>query len=172
MNPHAPDHALIPAAIDVLAATPAVMRELLAPLPDALVAVPGDGGWSARDVVAHLAVRQQVAIVGRVRAVLERPGAPFPPVPESLMDVTPYRSRPLGELLAQFENGRAEAVALLRGLTPEQLERQGAHAGVGSVTLAELIHHLAFHDLLHIAQAAQLALGPLDVRRGAMRAFR
>jgi hypothetical protein len=172
MNPHAPDHALIPAAVDVLAATPAVMRELLAPLPDALVAAPGEGGWSARDVVAHLAARQQAAIVGRVSAVLERPGAPFPPVPESLMDVAPYRSRPLGELLAQFEEGRADAVALLRRLTPQQLEHGGIHAGVGEVTLAELIHHLAFHDLVHIAQAAQLALAPLDARRGAMRAFR
>jgi uncharacterized protein (TIGR03083 family) len=166
------EHALIPGAIAVLASTPSVMRELLSPLPDALLEAPGEGGWSARDVVAHLYSRQRIAIVGRISAVLERQGSAMPGVPPSLMDLRPYRSRPFSELLAQFEEGRAEAVAVLRGVTPEQLDWRGVHEGVGELTIAEVIHHLAFHDLLHVSQAAQLALSPLEPLRGAMRVFR
>lgn len=167
-----PEHPLIPAAIEVLASTPAVMRAMLAPLPANLVEQPGEGGWSARDVVAHLASRQNIAIAGRINAVLEQPGATMPGVPESLMDVTQYRSKPFPALLSEFEDGRVEAVALVRSLTPEQLDWRGVHQGVGELSIAEVIHHLAFHDLLHVSQAAQLALSPLEPLRGAMRVFR
>jgi hypothetical protein len=88
------------------------------------------------------------------------------------MDVKPYRSRALAELLSDFERGRAEAVALLRALTPDQLALRGVHPGVGELTIAEVIHHVAFHDLLHVSQAAQLAMSPLEPLRGAMRVFR
>jgi len=167
-----PDHPLIPGAIEVLASTPAVMRAMLAPLPASLIEQPGKGGWSARDVVAHLASRQSIAIAGRINAVLAQPGATMPGVPESLMDVAQYRSQPFAELLSEFEEGRAEAVALLRNVTPDQLDRRGLHHGVGELTIAEVIHHLAFHDLVHVSQAAQLALSPLEPLRGAMRVFR
>jgi hypothetical protein len=167
-----PDHPLIPAAIEVLASTPAVMRAMLAPLPAGLIEQPDRGGWSARDVVAHLAARQRIAITGRISAVLEQPGATMPGVPESLMDVKPYRSRPLEVLLSEGERGRAEAVAQLRSLTPDQHYLRGIHSGVGELSVAEVIHHVAFHDLLHVSQAAQLALAPLEPLRGAMRAFR
>jgi hypothetical protein len=167
-----PDHAFVPGAIEVLASTPVVMRAMLAPLPATLVEQPGKGGWSARDVVAHLASRQSISITGRINAVLEQQGATMPGVPESLMDVKPYRSRPFAELLAEFEDGRADAVILLRRLTPDQLDWRGVHHGVGELTIAEVIHHVAFHDLLHVSQAAQLALSPLEPLRGAMRVFR
>jgi len=166
------DYALIPAAIEVLASTPAVMRAMLAPLPQGLIEQPGKEGWSARDVVAHLASRQRIAIIGRINAVLEQPGATMPGVPESLMDVVQYRSQPFAELLSEFEDGRTEAVALLRTVTSDQLDWRGVHHGVGELTIAEVIHHLAFHDLLHVSQAAQLASSPLEPLRGAMRVFR
>jgi hypothetical protein len=163
---------LIEAAIEVLASTPAVMRAMLAPLPDKLVAAQGEGGWSARDVVAHLSARQAHSITGRVRAIIERPGGAIPPVPDGLMDVTPFRAQPLAELLHDFDQGRANAVAVLREVRPEQLEVRGVLAGVGELSIADVIHHTAFHDLVHIAQAAQLAAGPLEPLRGAMRQFR
>jgi hypothetical protein len=165
-------HALVPAAIDVLASAPAVLRAMIAPLPDELLSAAGAEGWCARDVVAHLAARQRAAIIDRVTSILEHPGAPIPEVPQRLMDVTPYRAHPLFELLEEFEEGRKDAVALLRGLSDEQLKLRGVHAGIGEISIADLIHHLAFHDLLHVAQAAQLAGEPLEALRGAMRAFR
>jgi hypothetical protein len=166
------DRMLIQSAIAVLASTPSAMRAMLAPLPDDLVAAPGPEGWSARDVVAHLAARQQPAIVGRISAVLAQPGAAIPNVPDDLMEVEPYRARPLGDLFDEFAKGRAEAVALVERVTPEQLTWRGVHSSVGEISIADVIHHVAYHDLVHIAQAAKLAYGPLEPLRGAMRVFR
>jgi hypothetical protein len=166
------EHPLIPSAIAVLASTPAVMRAMLEPLPDALIGAPGEGGWSARDVVAHLSSRQQIAISGRINAVLEQQGSTMPGVPESLMDVAPYRSRAFAELLSEFEVARAECVEVVRRVTPEQLAWRGVHTGVGELSIADVIHHVAYHDLVHISQAAQLAMMPLEPLRGAMRVFR
>jgi hypothetical protein len=166
------ERSTIAGAIAVLASTPGVMRQMLAALPDDLVATPGREGWSARDVVAHSCARQGPAIVGRIQAILAADGAAIPDVPDDLMDVAPYRARPLEELLADFERGRAEAVATVESVTPAQLGRRGIHSGVGELTIAEIIHHVAYHDLVHITQAARLAGAPLERLRGAMRVFR
>jgi hypothetical protein len=109
---------LITSAINVLAATPAVMREMLAPLPDEVVAAPGAGGWSARDVVAHLSLRQRAAIIGRVSAILANPNGTIPDVPEGLMSPASLRDLPFEVVMQEFEQGRVDedlARARLRG---------------------------------------------------------
>jgi hypothetical protein len=163
---------LIESAIATLTATPSTLCAMLTPLPDDLVAAPGKEDWSARDVVAHLSARQRPAIIGRVSAILAERGAPIPDIPDSLMEVEPYRERPLDALFDEFDAGRHEAVALLRTVTPEQLAWRGVHSGVGEISIADVIHHVAYHDLIHIAQAARLASAPLEPLRGAMRPFR
>lgn len=160
---------LIAPAIAVLASTPSVMREMLAPLPDELRAAPGDAGWSARDVVAHLQLRQRPAIVGRIEAILADPGGAIPDVPP---DDIRSAALPFDELIRAFADGRAECVELLRRLTAEQLLLSGVHSEVGDISIADVVHHVAYHDLVHIAQAAQLAAAPLEPLRGALRAFR
>jgi hypothetical protein len=167
-----PQRSLASEAIAVLASTPAVMRQMLSPLPDALVAAPGTEGWSARDVAAHLMARQQPAIVGRIEAILATDGAKIPDVPDDLVKVALYRARPLDDLLREFQDGRAKAVALLGTITPEQLQRRGVHSNVGELSIADIIHHVAYHDLVHVAQAARLVSAPLEPLRGAMRVFR
>jgi hypothetical protein len=163
---------LIEPAIAVLSSTPSVMRAMLGPLSDELIAAPGADGWSARDVVAHLFQRQRPAIYGRVSAILEQPGGPIPDVPQNLMDPQPLRSKPFADLLAEFEEGRRACIELLRAVTPEQLTLRGVHSSIGELSIADVIHHTAFHDLVHIAQAAELAGAPLEPLRGAMRQFR
>lgn len=161
---------LIAPAIGVLLSTPSVMREMLAPLPDELRAAPGAAGWSARDVVAHLQLRQRPAIVGRIEAILADPGGAIPDVPPD--DMRSAAALPFDELIGAFADGRAECVELLRRLTAEQLLLSGVHSEVGDISIADVVHHVAYHDLVHIAQAAQLAAAPLELLRGALRAFR
>jgi hypothetical protein len=163
---------LIPSAIPALASTPSVMRAMLAPLPDDLIAAPGREGWSARDVVAHLAARQGPAIVGRISAMLAEDGAAIPNVPDDLMEVEPYRALPLDALLREFAEGREAAVATLRTVTPDQYSRTGIHSEVGLLTIADVIHHVAYHDLVHVSQAARLVSRPLERLRGALRVYR
>jgi hypothetical protein len=161
---------LIAPAIHVLASTPSVMRAMLAPLSDELIAAPDADGWSARDVVAHLMQRQEPAIAGRIRAILAHPGGPIPPVPDDRLDEA--RSQPFEKVLAEFEQGRAPCIALLRTIPQDQLSLRGLHSELGELSIADVIHHTAYHDLVHIAQAAELTGAPLEPLRGAMRRFR
>jgi len=69
----------------------------------------------------------------------------------------------------RFENSaRGEAMEMVRGLEPEQLGRTGRHEVAGTITIEGILHHVAYHDLLHIAQIAKLLSLPLDARRGGM----
>jgi hypothetical protein len=162
---------LIEPAITVLAATPSVMRTMLAGLPEELITAEDADGWSARDGVAHLASRQEPAITGRIQAILAQPGGPVPDVPAALMDVTQFRTTQFDDLFREYEEGRAKAVALLRHVKPDQLSLSGVHSMLGELSVAEVIHHTAYHDLVHIAQAAQLLARPLEPLRGPMRRF-
>ena len=164
---------LLPAALDVFASTPSTLRALLARLPEEAISAPGAEGWSAKDVVAHLVSLYGPTLVGRVRPILEHDEPPLPNADEAaILEASGLRRKPLAELLDELERQRVEAVAWLRGLSDEQLRRVGIHSAAGRVTVADLIHHKAWHDLLHIEQVCRLIAGPLDERRGAMRVFR
>ena len=160
------------AALEVLATTPAVLRAMLGRLPEAAVSAPGAEGWSPKDVVAHLATRQRPAVIGRVGAILVRPGAILPDVPEEAsLAESGLRARPIDEVLEMFAELRAEAMTLLRSIEPAQLDLHGMHEVAGEVSVAEIINHLAYHDLLHVEQVARLLYVPIDLQRGAMRMF-
>lgn len=46
--------AIGPTALAILTSTPAVLRVMLVPLPDAAPLAPLDEGWRVRDAVAHI----------------------------------------------------------------------------------------------------------------------
>ena len=62
-------------------------------------------------------------------------------------------------------------MTMLRALTPDDLTRPGQHSVAGEVRIADIVHHIAYHDLLHIGQVAGLLAAPIEQRRGAMRMF-
>ena len=53
----------------------------------------------------------------------------------------------------------------------QQLARTGRHSTSGPLTAAEIIHHKAWHDLLHVQQICRMLAIPLDAGSGAMRQF-
>jgi hypothetical protein len=148
--------ALEPGTIDVLESTPNVLAALLMPLPTAIVQRPGPEGWSAKDVVAHLFARHDDALVGRVRLMLET-------------GLEAHRGRALPEMIDDFRRRRAEAADWLRSLSAEQIARRGQHEVAGVVAIKDILHHLAYHDLLHLGQCARLVYAPYEAGRGAMR---
>jgi hypothetical protein len=164
---------LLPVALGVFASTPATLRALLGGLPEVAVSTPGEEGWSAKDVVAHLVSLHGPTLVDRITPILERDEPPIANADEeAILESSGLRGKPLAELLDRLERNRNEAVAWLGGLSDEQLRRAGIHSSVGRITVADLVHHKAWHDLLHIEQACRLIATPLDERRGAMRVFR
>src|SRR6185295_5591059 len=61
-----------------------------------------------------------------------------------------YNSEQPGVALAAFQTARRANVEKLRGLTEEQLRREGTLEGVGSVTLRRLAEMMREHDEGHL----------------------
>jgi uncharacterized damage-inducible protein DinB len=164
------EHGLAPGTLAVLRATPAVFEALFAGQPDAALERRGVEGWSAKDVLAHLVSMQPLTLVARVRAIVEEDMPSLPDIDEQeTLAQSGLRDRPAAELIAQFVKERAMAMVFLDGLSPDQLRRRGRHQVAGEISAADAVHHMAYHDLLHIAQAANLLAEPIEQSRGAMR---
>jgi hypothetical protein len=161
---------LHPLVFETLERTPAVVRAMLAGLPDAVVEAPDAEGWSAKDVVAHLLSIHYAANVQRVRLMLDNDDPVIPAVDElATLEASGMRAWPLERLLDEYGPARAEALAWLRPLTDAQCARTGRHAVAGTITIADVLHHVAWHDQTHVRQIATLLAAPLEQRRGAMR---
>lgn len=163
---------LIEPAIAVLASTPATLRAMLVDLPNNILESTGGEGWAARDVVAHLSLRQRPAIIGRIEAIMANPGGPIPGVPNDTAKQAELRLHDFDDLFRGFDTERQSIIAFLRNLRPGDMNLAGVHSEVGSISVADVIHHVAYHDLVHIAQAAELVAAPIEKLRGGLRAFR
>ena len=162
----------ISAALGVYASTPATLRALLGGLPEAIMSVPADEGWSVHDVVVHLTSLDPFSMVGRVRAILDEDDPVIPDLDEQdVLEGSGLQSKPLAEVLDQMARQRGDALVWLRELTPEQLARTGRHSAAGPLSAADIIHHKAWHDLLHVRQICTMLSGPLDAGSGAMRKY-
>jgi hypothetical protein len=160
---------LAQSTIEVLESTPQTLRALLSSLPEEVATQPGDEGWSARDVLAHLISVQQPALVERVRLIVENDHPLIPNVDEeAVLASSGLRERRMSELLDLFAQERAEAVAWVRGLPAGSLAKGGQHEIAGLITAADQLNHFAYHDLLHIRQIVGLLIPRLERSRGAM----
>lgn len=88
---------------------------------------------------------------------------------EGLAKERSYATSDAAAALATFRRARNETLALVRSLTPEQLNRTAIFEGYGKVSLRSLIHYLCSHDQQHLA-GLQWLLGklhalPADERR-------
>ncbi|NNF29003.1 MAG: DinB family protein [Gemmatimonadetes bacterium] len=144
-------------------------REILARVPDTLVALLGDlpDGWvrsdegpdtfSSFDVVAHLADLESTDWVSRIRVILEGGEKPFEPV-----DRFAFREwsegLPLEDVLAVFGERRQENLRTVDSLLGEapDFSRPGLHPALGPVDLGQLISAWVVHDLTHVAQIARV----------------
>jgi len=81
--------------------------------------------------------------------------------PEAWAASLHYRQRPWQEALALFRALRRGNLELLAAFPPQAWERAGRHPRWGACTVAQVVLHLADHDLLHLEQVRQLrrALG-------------
>jgi hypothetical protein len=80
---------------------------------------------------------------------------------EALARERSYATSDANAALAAFRAARAQTVALLLKLQPEQLARTAVFEGYGSVTVRSLIHFLCSHDQQHLA-GLQWLLGKMQ----------
>ncbi len=143
----------------ILRRTPAVLGTLLNDLPTAWTsATEGPGTWSPFDVVGHLIHAERADWVPRVEHLLQYGDrVPFPPFDREAMFAA-SEGRSLRELLATFEELRADSLVRLDALqlTPADLAREGRHPEFGIVTLGQHLSTWVVHDLSHLSQVVRV----------------
>ncbi len=75
-----------------------------------------------------------------------------------------YASADANAALADFRDARAQTIALIRSLRPEQFDRTAVFEGYGPLTLRSLVHYLCSHDQQHLA-GLQWLLGKIEAAR-------
>jgi hypothetical protein len=146
-------------ALPVLSRTPAVVRSLLADLPESWTrGTEGPDTWSPFDIVGHLIHGERTDWIARTEILLThgetRTFTPF----DRFAQFEASRGKTLQELLDTFAELRAANLIRLEslGLTADDLERRGRHPELGPCTLRELLATWVAHDLSHIAQIARV----------------
>jgi hypothetical protein len=157
--------------LEILAATPRVLRALLTAMPPAVLDAPDPGGWSARDVVAHLVDRGRIQRA-RVERLLEHAGATIDDRDEhESLEASGLRPLPLEELLGLFERERAADFARYSSLRAHHEAVRGTHSVAGEISVANLVNQAAYHDAIHIAQIANALAAAPAAGRGAFAMF-
>jgi hypothetical protein len=161
-----------PHALHILASTPAALRELLATPDDAALDDPVDEGWSVRHVVAHILDVEDVIYADRIAGILGE-DRPFIRSIDPLLRMRErgLLDRDVADLLDELAKRRPPALDSLRALRGQQLERAGDHDEAGPITVSDLVHQWAYHDLMHLKQAASILQAPLVARMGNTRKF-
>jgi hypothetical protein len=77
-----------------------------------------------------------------------------------------YAHADANEALAAFRAARVKTMAILAGITPQQLDRRAEFEGYGALTLRSLVHYLCSHDQQHLA-GLQWLMGKIDAARAA-----
>ena len=142
--------------LDLLEATPAILRGLLAGVSDADARwKPAPDRFSIAEVLAHLSHSDSQCYRPRVDRFLTEERPEFEP-DDAQMYLELYRNRDAREELARLEKQRKANVELLRGLPAHAGARKAWHRAAGEITLAQMLHEWALHDLGHVRQVAEL----------------
>jgi hypothetical protein len=110
-----------------------------------------DGGWTARQVVHHLADSEARAFVRLRRLIAEdEPQIIGYDEPEYARRL--HYDRPIGASLAVVRAVRAASLELLESLTPAEWERRGTHSEVGAYSVDDWLRTYASHPHDHAGQ--------------------
>jgi hypothetical protein len=160
------------ATLAIIARTPSVVRAMVGGLPVAALEARDAGGWNAADVIAHLVDRQPAQHDRVQRMLAKNEPAIENEDEEASLSASGLRDESIDALLERMAATQESHVADYERLGPTELERSGMHSEVGRITVADILNHRAYHDLVHIQQiAAQISAGP-DAAQGAMGQFR
>ena len=142
----------------VLSVTPTRWASLAQTVPaDLLSLPPAPGEWSALECLQHL-IDTEPVFQFRIDAFLA--GRDFPDFDPDSQGTKPDARRKPADLAAEYARLRAAGLDALARLTPGDLDRQAVHQELGRVTLSEMVHEWAAHDLMHTVQAERALMQP------------
>ncbi len=147
-------------AVEQIAALPAQIREVAGAMTEAqLGARYREGGWTARQVIHHLADSHINAYV-RFRLALTEDLPVIKPYKEALWAELPDAAHgPVEDSLRILDGVHARWAALLRATPREALERKFRHPERGELTLASTLALYAWHGRHHLAHLRICAQG-------------
>ena len=119
-----------------------------------------NGGWTARQVVHHLADSEATAYV-RLRKLIAEDETIIQAYDEPEFARRLHYDRPIGSSLAVLKAVRMASLELLESLTPAEWDRRGTHAEAGAYSVDDWLRIYAGHSHDHANQIREaLAAAP------------
>ena len=134
--------------LNALASTPSDVARLTRGLDEAAAVWSPDGGWSCRDMVAHLTHIEPLYLARLQRVLAEQ----SPIINALLPDPAAHLDLPIVQLAECFEHVRGVTLAWLHEISPGDWQRPALHATKGRTTLRNLVDDLVAHDIEHTSQ--------------------
>jgi hypothetical protein len=142
--------------LDLLEATPEILRGLMSEISEEDARwKPSQERFSIAEVLSHLSHSEGQCYRARVDRFLSEEMPEFES-DDAQMHLDVYKNADPEEDFAHFEDQREANLELLRGLPAEAGNRKARHLAAGEITLKEMLHEWALHDLGHIRQIAEL----------------
>ncbi len=128
---------------------------------------PATGEWSATECLIHLLDTESV-FPARVQAIIA--GRAFPAFDPDTQGTKGTTASP-AQLAKAFADQRQSGMAVLQTITFSDFKRTGIHSELGIVTLDQLLHEWAAHDLNHTIQAERAVMQPFIEGCGPWRSY-
>ena len=112
------------------------------------------GGWTARQIIHHVA-DSEAQSYARLRRLIAEPGTQIQGYDEGGWgenETLGYKVLPIELSLAVFNAVRASSLEIIKRLSPEQLENSGTHTESGEYTIKTWLETYINHPLEHAAQ--------------------
>jgi len=143
----------------ILQTTPLRWDNLTKNLPTNLINLaPAPNEWSALGCLQHLVDTERSVFPVRTKALLA--GQDFPAFDPDGQGTKSNNHLSQKELAEEFASLREASLELFDQLTQSDLSRQARHQELGLVTMSELLHEWAAHDLMHTVQAERALMQP------------
>jgi DinB superfamily len=142
--------------VEQLEATPDILRGLMCELSDDdALWKPAADRFSVAEVLAHLSHSEGHCYRTRLDRFMSEGLPTFEP-DDAQMYLDLYRDADPEESFAHFEEQRETNVEFLRSLPAGSAGRKAIHREKGEITLSQMLHEWAMHDLGHVRQTAEL----------------
>ena len=112
------------------------------------------GGWSARQVIHHVA-DSEAQSYARLRRLIAEPGTQIQGYDEAGWgenETLGYKDLPIAQSLDVFKAVRASSLEIIKRLTAAQLDNSGTHSESGEYTIKTWLDTYISHPLEHAAQ--------------------
>lgn len=123
-------------------------------LTDSQLDASDSGGWSARQVIHHVA-DSEAQSYARLRRLIAEPGTQIQGYDEASWGENKtlgYKDLPIAQSLDVFKAVRASSLEIIKRLTPAQLDNSGTHSESGEYTIKTWLETYISHPLEHAAQ--------------------